>query len=123
MRPSGRVQGIVLLVLALLAMVMATYSGLQSASYARCQASVNEALVRAQVARGEAAEQDRQSDREESAATAALIRAVFTPGTSASRMAAYERYRATVDAINERRAVTEEQRQANPLPAPPSQTC
>jgi hypothetical protein len=111
------------LVASLLALGMSVWSSYQTRSYAACQAQVNESLVRVQSARAEAAEQDRQSDRDESAATAELIRTVFTVQTPTERVAAYTAYRTALDKIAASRADTERQRAAAPLPAPPSEIC
>ena len=80
-------------------------------------------VVIAQNARADAAEQDRTSDREESLATAELIRAVFTARSQDDTRAAYLIYAKRLDEITAQRAETERQRQSAPLPAPPSQTC
>jgi hypothetical protein len=113
----------VLLVLSVIALVLAVASGLRSQSYARCQAGVNDALIAAQSARADAAQQDQRADRAESEATAALIRTVFEVATPQERLAAYAKYRAALDEIDARRRSAEADRKANPLPAPPSQAC
>lgn len=118
-----RVVGVVVMVVSMVAVALAINSAYQYSSYARCQAGVNEALIRSQAGRAEAAAQDRQSDVQESAATAELIQAVFTGQSTGERVAAYAKYRKPLDDITAQRAQTEEQRRANPLPAPPSQTC
>ncbi len=123
MTDRSRTVGVVVMVASVLALVMAFYSSYRVRAYASCQSAVSEALIRATQATAEAAEQDRQSDREESAATAELIRTVFTVQTPAERIAAYTSYREALDDINTARLTTEADRQANPLPAPPSQTC
>lgn len=115
--------GILVLGLAIVSLIWSTVTGVQSFQYARCQAGVNEALVQTSVARAAAAEQDRDSDRDESAATAELIRTVFEVQTPAERIAAYTAYRKALDEINARRAEAEAQRTQNPLPAPPSAIC
>lgn len=119
----GRVVGVVVLTASVLALVLAFWSGYQVRDYARCQSAVSEALIQASNARATAAEQDRLSDRHESSATAELIRAVFTVQTPGERVAAYTTYRQALDTINAAREATQADRQANPLPAPPSQTC
>jgi hypothetical protein len=119
----SRLVGIVVMVASVLAVLLAVNSTLQSSAYARCQSRVTEALIRSSTARAAAAEQDRQSDVQESAATAELIRTVFTVQTAAERIEAYATYRKALDTINAKRAATEKQRKDNPLPAPPSQTC
>lgn len=119
----GRVVGVVVMVASVLAVLLAVNSTLQSSAYARCQSQVTEALIRSSTARAAAAEQDRQSDVKESAATAELIRTVFTAQTGPERLAAYATYRKALDDIAVTRAATEKQRKDNPLPAPPSQTC
>lgn len=123
MNARSRAVGLVLVVLSMLALAMSSWTSFQSRSYAACQSGVTEQLVRAQNARAEAAAQDRQIDREESAATANLIIAVFSLQTGAERVAAYGDYRKTLDDLTARRAATERRRQDNPLPLPPSQTC
>lgn len=115
--------GLLLVVASVLAIGMSAYTSYQSRMFAECQASVNEALIVAQNARADAAEQDRASDREESLATAELIRAVFTARSQDDTRAAYLTYANRLDEITSKRAETERTRQANPLPAPPSQTC
>ena len=115
--------GWLVLGVAIVSLIWSTVTGVQSFQYARCQAGVNETLVQAQVARAAAAEQDRDSDRDESAATAELIRTVFTVQTSDQRVAAYAAYRKALDDISTKRAEAEKQRAEHPLPAPPSAIC
>ena len=112
-----------LIAASVLALIMSMVSSCQSRSYARCQSAVSEALIAATNARADAAERDRQSDRDESAATAELIRTVFTVQTPAERIAAYRAYRSALDGVNTRRAAAEADRATHPLPAPPSQVC
>lgn len=119
----SRVFYIVLTLAALVAIVMSVYQSVQFAAYNRCQSQVTEALIQSQLARAEAAEQDRASDREESAATADLIRAVFSSTSREQTLNAYNAYASRMQEIAARRASTDAQRQAHPLPAPPSQTC
>lgn len=119
----GRLVGVVMMVLSLVAVGVSVNATFQASAYARCQSQVTEALIRSQTARAAAAEQDRQSDVKESAATAELIQTVFTVQTTAERVEAYAAYRKALDDINTKRATTEKQRKANPLPAPPSQAC
>src|SRR6185436_7492556 len=57
-----------LIAASVLALIMSMVSSCQSRSYARCQSAVSEALIAATNARADAAERDRQSDRDESAA-------------------------------------------------------
>ena len=123
MAVRSRVTGLALVIGSVLALAMSAYTSYQSRAFAECQASVNEALIVAQNARADAAEQDRASDREESLATAELIRAVFTARSQDDTRAAYLAYATRLDEITSQRAETERQRQANPLPAPPSQIC
>ncbi len=115
--------GLLLVVASILAIIMSAYTSYQSRAFAECQAAVNEALIVAQNARADAAEQDRASDREESTATADLIRSVFSATTREESRAAYDRYAARLAEINARRTATDKRRQDNPLPAPPSQIC
>jgi hypothetical protein len=115
--------GWVVLTASAIAVVLATWSGINSTRYAHCQAAVNEALVVAQNARADAAAQDRVLDRQESAATAGLIKAVFSSTTRDQTLAAYLAYQKTIADITAQRAETERQRAAHPLPAPPSHTC
>jgi hypothetical protein len=75
------------------------------------------------MARSDAAEEDRQSDREESRATALLIQTVFTATTSEERIAAYAAYAEALNDIDQKRRDTAEERAKHPLPSPPSQTC
>lgn len=119
----SRAIGLALVVASVLALVMSLYSSYQSRRYASCQSAVSEALIQATNARAAAAEQDRRSDQDESAATAELIRTVFTVQTPAERIAAYGAYRKALDEINAHRATAQAERVAHPLPAPPSQTC
>lgn len=112
-----------LLGLSALALLAAVWSSVQGQAYARCQAMVNESQSIAQRERAAAADQDRQADQQESAATAALIRSVFTSGSRAQSLTAYATYKTTLDDINARRADTDQQRRAHPLPALPSETC
>jgi hypothetical protein len=105
------------------ALLISIAFGYQSRSYAQCQSAVYEALISAQNAREAAAAQDRQADRDEAAATAVLIRAVFTAASREQTLAAYAAYEDTLAGIAARREASEADRAANPLPAPPSQTC
>lgn len=119
----SRIVGLVLVVASVAALVMSAYSSYRLRTYAACQSAVTEQLIRVQNARADAAAQDRQTDRDESSATATLIIAVFSLQSGQERVAAYGEYRTTLDALTARRAATEQQRKANPLPAPPSQVC
>jgi hypothetical protein len=119
----SRAIGAVLVAASVLALAMSAYSSLKSRAFAECQAQVNEALIVAQNARADAAEQDRASDRDESIATAELIRAVFASTAREQTRAAYDAYTARLGEINAQRAKSEAQRQAHPLPAPPSLVC
>lgn len=123
MMDRSRLVGVVVMVLSLVAVGISVNGTIQSSAYARCQSQVTEALIKSSTARAAAAEQDRQSDVQESAATAELIRTVFTAQTGPERVQAYATYRKALDDIAVTRAATEKQRKANPLPAPPSQAC
>lgn len=118
-----RLTGWVVLAVSVLAVIVTTGSGIHNYQRAQCQAQVNEALIEASNARAAAATADRDSDRAESAATAELIRTVFTAATTPERLAAYDKYRAALDDIGKRRAAAEADRAQHPLPAPPSQVC
>lgn len=115
--------GLILMAASILALVMSIYASHQTSQYARCQSQVSERLIEANTARARAAEEDRQSDREESEATALLIRAVFTGTSTTERLAAYDEYQRTLGAIEERRKATAAERAAHPIPEPPSQAC
>jgi hypothetical protein len=114
---------VAVLIITTAALALAVASGLRSQSYARCQAGVNDALIAAQSARADAAQQDRAADRAESAATADLIRTVFEASTTAERRAAYAKYRKLVDEVAASRAEAELERSRHPIPAPPSVVC
>jgi hypothetical protein len=106
---SQRGVGFVVLVASLAALVLSAYSGYRSARYAHCQAAVNQQLVVAQNARAQAAAEDRGAmDR--------LVTDVAKANSAADTRAALARYQAT-------RASADSRRTANPLPAPPAQTC
>lgn len=115
--------GIALVAASLIALVLSGYSSYQTRTYAQCQSMVTEALIQASMARSDAAEEDRQSDREESRATALLIQTVFTATTVEERIAAYNAYATTLNDIDRKRAQTADERARHPLPSPPSQTC
>jgi hypothetical protein len=114
---------ITLTVISFAALFIAATAGVQTYLYADCQGHVNEALIVAQLARAQAAEQDRQSDREESTATADLIRSVFAAKTQPEVLAAYRDYQTTMNGLRDRRNAADAKRRANPLPPPPSATC
>lgn len=120
---QNRTLGICLVIASLIALVLSGYSSYRSGSYARCQSTVTEQLIRAAGARAAAAEQDRQTDLEESAATALLIRTVFTVVTAPERVAAYDAYQQKLAELAQRRDAAAKEREANPLPEPPSQAC
>lgn len=120
---QSRAFGIALVAASLIALVLSGFSTYQARGYNRCQSDVYEKLAQASLIRSEAAEEDRKSDRAESRATALLIQAVFTGSTTADRLAAYETYRVTMEGIDQQRAETAKDREANPLPEPPSRAC
>ena len=115
--------GLALVVASLVALVLSGYSSYQTRTYSQCQSGVTEALIQASMARSDAAEEDRRSDRDESRATALLIQTVFTATTPAERISAYETYAAELQRIDAKRMQTEEDRARHPLPEPPSQAC
>ena len=119
----NRAFGLALVVASLVALVLSGYSSYQTRAYSQCQSAVTEALIQASMARADAAEEDRRSDRDESRATALLIQTVFTATTSAERIAAYDTYAAELQRIDSRRMQTEDDRAKHPLPQPPSQAC
>lgn len=124
MNPRARLLlGLVFVVASLTALGMSARATIQYSRYAHCQSAVTDALIRSQLARADAAAQDRESDRDETAAVTTLIDAVFHSTTPEQSRAAYATYQARVAAIAARRAETDATRRANPLPAPPSQTC
>jgi uncharacterized membrane protein YdfJ with MMPL/SSD domain len=104
-----RATGVIVLVASMLAVLGATYSGYRSASYAHCQARVNQALVVSQNARAQAAAQDR-------AALDRMVNDVVNAHSREESRAALDRYQAT-------RRASDEERAKHPLPAPPSQVC
>lgn len=114
---------VMLLVVSFTALIFGAVSTILQSDRNACQARVNEASAQAQLARAAAADQDRMSDRAETAATATLIQAVFTSTTPDQVRRAYAAYAQTMVQIGKARAGAEAQRQANPLPAPPSETC
>lgn len=120
---QSRTFGVFLVAASIVALMLSGLTSYQSNSYAKCQSAVFDQLVVASTARADAAEQDRQSDRTESQATALLIQGVFTGTTTAERLAAYDAYSKTLANINQRRDATAKEREAHPLPAPPSQAC
>lgn len=119
----NRAFGIALVAASLVALVLSGYSSYQTRTYSQCQSMVTEALIQASMARSDAAEEDRRSDREESRATALLIQTVFTATTVEERIAAYNAYAVSLATIDEKRKKTEDERSKHPLPQPPSQTC
>ena len=119
----NRMFGWALMAASLIALVLSGYSNYQSRSYSQCQSAVTEALIQASIARADAAEEDRHSDRDESRATSLLIQTVFTATTVEERIAAYQAYAKTLEQIDQKRAETAKQRADHPLPEPPSQVC
>lgn len=119
----SRVVGLLLVAASVVALALSTYSSIRSRAFAECQATLNEQLIVATNARAAAGEQDRQADRDQTTAIAALIDAVFSSADPGQRMAAYQTYRAELDRIAATRADAEADRAAHPLPAPPSQSC
>lgn len=115
--------GIALVAASLIALVLSGYSSYQTRTYSQCQSMVTEALIQASIARSDAAEEDRRSDRDESRATALLIQTVFTATTVDERIAAYNAYATTLASIDQKRQETADERARHPLPQPPSQTC
>lgn len=122
-QPVTRRMNLGLFILSVVALIMAGLSEWQINRNSACQSAVNEAVVQAQNYRGAAADEDRQSDRAESAAFAELIRAIFASKTQADVATAYAAYNRTITDVAARRAQAEAQRAAHPIPAPPSQTC
>jgi hypothetical protein len=119
----SRAVGWILFSASVLALVLSVVTSYRSRAFAECQNVINEQLIVATTARASAAAQDRQADRDETAAITALINAVFSVQTPEQRLAAYQAYRAELDRIAKARAEAEADRAAHPLPAPPSQTC
>ncbi|HEX5543670.1 MAG TPA: hypothetical protein VFX60_19305 [Micromonospora sp.] len=93
--------------IAVLALGLSLWLGVQLRAQTACQAAYNEASNASQRARAMAAEQDRQAQDE-------LFRQVAdNPQSTVVHLRAYLARRAAANA----------QRHANPIPAPPSQTC
>jgi hypothetical protein len=92
-----------------IALLLAGLSGYRSATYARCQAGVNEQLVKATNARAAAAEQDRDAMDQ-------LVTDVSNAKTADDSRNALARYRQT-------RAKADQDRRDHPLPSPPSEHC
>lgn len=122
-RAISRRVNLILLIVSFAVLGIATVDDIRNREHLRCQAKVNEASAVAQIARSDAASQDRVSDRAESGATAALIQTIFVSKTADQIRAAYARYSTDMAVISQRRAAAEAQRQAHPLPDPPSETC
>ncbi|MEU7609562.1 hypothetical protein [Micromonospora sp. NPDC049204] len=94
-------------VIAVLALALSVFVGVQQVQLTSCLAEYNEANNRSQAARYAAAEQDRQAQDE-------LFRSIAEDPRSG--IEALRQY-------NLSRDQADEQRRANPLPAPPSQRC
>ena len=120
---KSRFFGVALVIASLVALILSGYSNYTSRSYAECQSQVTEKLIRANTARALAAEEDRQSDRDESEATARLIQAVFNSTTTQERIDAYTDYESTLKDVATQRESLAANRAANPLPEPPSEVC
>ena len=120
---QSRTFGICLVMASLVALVLSGFTSYQSRGFNQCQSQVYEQLVQASLARSEAAEQDRRSDQAESRATALLIKAVFTGASTADRLAAYDAYDRSMQEVSLRREATAKEREAHPLPEPPSKAC
>lgn len=94
-------------VIAVVALVLSVYIGVQQVQLTQCLAEYNEASNRATAARTEAAAQDRAAQDE-------LFRNIAEqPRTGIEALRRY----------NEQRDQANETRRRNPLPAPPSQRC
>lgn len=94
-------------VVAVVALTLSVYIGVQQRQFTQCLAEYNEANNRSQAARYAAAEQDRQAQD-------ILFRSIA------------EQPRGGIDALREyngSRDKANATRKANPLPAPPSQSC
>ncbi|MET8278294.1 hypothetical protein [Micromonospora sp. NPDC005174] len=94
-------------VIAVVALTLSVYIGVQQRQFTQCLAEYNDANNRSQAARYAAAEQDRRAQD-------ILFRSIA------------EQPRSGIDALrqyNESREQANATRQANPLPAPPSQRC
>ncbi|MGC4769191.1 hypothetical protein ACLQ25_09450 [Micromonospora sp. DT44] len=94
-------------VVAVVALTLSVYIGVQQRQLTQCLADYNEANNRSQAARYAAAEQDRRAQD-------VLFRSIA------------EQPRLGIDALrqyNESRDQADAARRANPLPAPPSQRC
>ncbi|MEV4767811.1 hypothetical protein [Micromonospora humida] len=94
-------------VIAVLALALSVFIGVQQVRLTQCLAEYNEASNRSSAARTAAAEQDRAAQDE-------LFRSIAEePRSGIEALRAY----------NEQRAQADERRRLNPLPAPPSQRC
>ncbi|MFY1686508.1 hypothetical protein [Plantactinospora sp. WMMB782] len=92
---------------AVVALLLSIYIGIEQRQLTACLAEYNEANNRVTAARYQAAEQDRQAQD-------AMFRAVADDPRSALGQ---------IRQYTELRAQSDEQRRQNPLPSPPSQRC
>lgn len=104
---GGRVANIAWKVMAAVALLLSIGIGYQQRQMTACQARYNEASNASQQARSLAAEADRQAVDE-------LMRAVATNPRQAL---------IAIRAYNAKRDLADRQREANPVPPPPSETC
>lgn len=100
--------GIVVLIVSTLAMIVSAVNTVRSSTYYHCQQRVNDALIRSQNARAEAAEQDRQAVDQMVASFLAI-----KPGNPGAGRTVLENYL-------KQRQEADKQRAAHPLPPPES---
>lgn len=127
MRP--RLVPLLLVALSAIALAVAVAQGIHNAAYQRCQAALDDALIRAQVARGDAAEQDRAADKVGTEAEDNLWKAVnanqtLPPAEAKARsQEAFQRFLSERARAERMRGDAAADRARHPLPGPPSERC
>lgn len=118
---SASVFGAIIVALALVTVFYVWRSTEQFEDFVECQAAWGDRLVAAQVAIDEAAAEDRRLDRRETHAVTVLITDLIEDKVSNDE--AIATWRETIAEISRDRTETAEQREANPLPSPPTEVC
>lgn len=115
------VVGAVILALALATVFYVWRSTERFEDFVECQAAWGDQLVAAQTAIDEAAESERRLNRRETHAITQLITDLVEDEISNDE--AIEKWREIVVEINRERSDATAQREANPLPSPPTEVC
>lgn len=118
---SATIVGAVILILAVASLFYVWQSTERFEDFVECQAAWSDRLVAAQVARDDAAESERRLNRRETHAITQLITDLVEDKISNDE--AIAQWRETVIEIGRERSEAAVQREANPLPSPPTEVC